>query len=64
VGDAVEIGEIELLDLHAVHAGERLRRHGRPPGGHQDVRAGGRERLRCRETDARVAAAHQGEPAG
>ena len=62
--DAVEVAEVELVDLDALDAGEHLARVLGPAGRDDDVRAGAGERARGLQAEARVAAGDDREPAG
>ena len=62
--DAVEVAEVELVDLDALDAGEHLR--GVLPAARRDDHVGARaaERAHGLEPEAGVAAGHDREPAG
>ena len=51
--DAVEVGEVELVDLDAVDAGQRLPRGRGPPRGDDDLGPGAGQRAGGLQADAR-----------
>src|SRR5262249_37584114 len=62
--DGRQVPEVELIDLDAVDAVQRLRRSVTAAGRNDDVRAGSGERSGRLEADARVAAGDDRQPPG
>jgi hypothetical protein len=62
--DTVEVGEVQLVDLHVAEADDRLLGGRAAPGGNHDVGARAGQRTRRLQPDARVAAGDHRELSG